>query len=209
MRTTILLNVLSTWLFLVRVNQHLSIRRLHVTIMHLFLHAHVQQARKALKAWFYLTCISVQVWNSESETNQKLNQSVHVFSILDFITPSYKVCPPNQTNITEPGQRTAAVSWSDPIATDNSNQEPETTCDPKSGTKFPIGQSKVHCTAEDKSGNKAECNFFVDVKGKKKIKQNKIQVIDFVIYFIIQPPYSHKFNRKVIKIFTYSLPVTS
>ena len=80
-------------------------------------------------------------------------------------SPRFEVCPPNETISTEPGQATAVVTWSDPKATDNSNQEPNITCAPKSGTRFPIGQTNVHCQAKDMSGNLEVCNFVVDVMG--------------------------------------------
>ena len=72
-----------------------------------------------------------------------------------------------QTNITEPGQDRATLSWSYPIATDNSNQEPSISCDSRPGSTFPIGQTQVHCTAEDASGNSAKCEFDVKVIGKQ------------------------------------------
>ena len=118
----------------------------------------------------------------------KLIPCVHVFEILDFVIPQYEFCPANQTSITEPGQDTAVVVWSEPIATDNSNKEPDITCNPKSGTRFPIGKTMVNCTAEDNSGNKAECSFFVDIRGKS------LQVTIFAISLIIQP--STRFKEK-------------
>lgn len=79
--------------------------------------------------------------------------------------PRFEFCPSTRTNTTEPGQAAAVVAWEDPKATDNSNLEPNVTCDSKTGTPFPIGQTKVNCIAEDKSGNRGECNFYVNVKG--------------------------------------------
>ena len=76
-------------------------------------------------------------------------------------SPVFVFCPQNQTHPTEPGK----VAWNDPSVIDNSNQEPNITCIPKSGTRLPIGQTNVTCTAQDKSGNMAECNFVVDVQG--------------------------------------------
>ena len=84
----------------------------------------------------------------------------------DFVPPEYTFCPLNKTKTTKNNQATAVVYWEDPIAIDNSNQEPNITCDPKPGSTFEIGETKVHCNAEDKSGNIAKCNFFVDVTDK-------------------------------------------
>ena len=80
-------------------------------------------------------------------------------------SPVFVLCPQNQTHPTEPEQATAVVVWNDPEAVDNSNQEPNITCIPKSGTRFPIGRTNVNCAAQDESGNMAKCNFEVDVQG--------------------------------------------
>ena len=70
----------------------------------------------------------------------------------------------------KPRTDTAVAVWRQPIATDNSDKEPDVTCNPKSGTRFPIGKTIVNCTAADSSGNKAECNFFVDVEGESYLR---------------------------------------
>ena len=95
-----------------------------------------------------------------------LSMFQYIIYIPDNESPRFEFCPSNQTDFAEPRQDTAVVAWSNPIATDNSDKEPFITCNPKSGTRFLIGQRNVHCTAEDKSGNKAECIFYVDIKGK-------------------------------------------
>ena len=85
--------------------------------------------------------------------------------ILDKESPQL-FCPSNQTNITESGQATTVSAWTNPIATDNSNVEPNITCFRNSEKQFKLGYAHVHCIAEDKSGNIAECDFIIDVKGK-------------------------------------------
>ena len=90
--------------------------------------------------------------------------------ISDEESPRFEVCPSNQTISTEPGQATAVVAWSDLKATDNSDQEPNITCVPKSRTQFPIGQTYVLCQAQDMGGNLEVCNFVVDVMGMCKFK---------------------------------------
>ena len=91
--------------------------------------------------------------------------SGNVLWFSDVESPVFERCPSNQTHATEPGQATVVVAWNDLTAADNSNQEPNITCIPMSGTRFPIGQTNVTCTAHDGSGNMAKCNFVVAVKG--------------------------------------------
>ena len=82
-------------------------------------------------------------------------------------SPVFRFCPQNQIYDTEPGRATAVVVWNDPYVIDNSNQEPNITCIPASGTSLPIWRTYVNCTAQDKSGNMAKCNFAVDVQGNQ------------------------------------------
>jgi HYR domain len=50
-------------------------------------------------------------------------------------------------------------------ATDDSDPSPTVTCDPPSGSVFPIGTTIVGCTATDSSGNEANGTFNVHVTG--------------------------------------------
>ena len=93
---------------------------------------------------------------------------MYVLSFLDTESPVFKMCPQYQIQPivpTAPEQAAGVVVWDDPKAVDNSNQEPIITCIPMSGKRLPVGQMNVNCTAQDKSGNTAECNFIVDVQG--------------------------------------------
>ena len=69
-------------------------------------------------------------------------------------------CIGNQTFVTDGANHTAI--WDDPTASDNSGKV-IVTCDPPSGTTFPIGYTDVTCEAVDYSKNKAECSFSVNV----------------------------------------------
>ena len=89
------------------------------------------------------------------------------FYNLDMESPVFVFCPQNQTHPTERGRATAVVVRNYPKAVDNSNQKPNITCIPKSGTRLPIGQINVNCSAQDKSDNMAKCNFVVDVQGNQ------------------------------------------
>ena len=46
---------------------------------------------------------------------------------------------------------------------DTCDPEPQVSCDPPSGSLFPIGETLVVCTATDRDGNAAECRFVVSV----------------------------------------------
>jgi hypothetical protein len=50
-------------------------------------------------------------------------------------------------------------------ATDDTDSNPKVTCDPPSGSVFPIGTTTVRCSATDASGNEALASFDVQVKG--------------------------------------------
>lgn len=71
-------------------------------------------------------------------------------------------CPEEVTVPAEEGQCDAAVTYS-VSATDNC---PGATvvCEPASGSRFPIGQTTVNCTATDASGNTAGCSFKVTIQ---------------------------------------------
>src|SRR5205085_2499977 len=56
----------------------------------------------------------------------------------------------------------ATVSYNTPTATDNSGTA-NVTCNPPSGSSFPVGTTQVVCTATDPSGNSASCSFDVTV----------------------------------------------
>jgi len=57
----------------------------------------------------------------------------------------------------------ATVTYSEPTATDNSDQPLSLTCTPASDTLFPLGATAVTCTATDSSGNSASASFTVTV----------------------------------------------
>ena len=76
------------------------------------------------------------------------------------------VCPADQTESIGTNQSTAMVVWKDPEATDGNGNPLEATCKPKSGSEFPIGNTKVVCRTADKKNLKASCKFEVIIKGK-------------------------------------------
>ena len=80
----------------------------------------------------------------------------------DTTAPVLSGMPANLTVYT-PGS-TATVTWTDPVATDDTDPSPVVACDPASGSSFPLGTSTVRCTATDASGNTASGTFEVTVR---------------------------------------------
>ena len=57
----------------------------------------------------------------------------------------------------------AAVSYAYPAATDNCSGGLAVTCNPPTGSTFPVGSNPVNCTATDAAGNVATCAFMLNV----------------------------------------------
>ena len=74
-------------------------------------------------------------------------------------------CSGHQSIKADEDKPTAMLIWTIPKSSDNSGIVPEVSCDPQSGTNFTIGVKVVTCIAVDESGNKAECNFQINVTG--------------------------------------------
>ena len=85
--------------------------------------------------------------------------------IADVEPPQIMTCATTYLQKVDFYQHTAVVVWQDPVATDNSGDVPKITCNPQSGTEFPIGITTVECIAVDGNGNTAGCSFDVEVGG--------------------------------------------
>ena len=68
--------------------------------------------------------------------------------------------------MTSADSKTMQVPFSFPRAEDNADKNPYVVCVPSSNSEFPLGTSTVKCTATDKSGNEATCDFEVEVRSK-------------------------------------------
>jgi uncharacterized repeat protein (TIGR01451 family) len=77
--------------------------------------------------------------------------------------PPAITCPANVTQGTDPGQCSAAVTYSNATATDNCSGVGTPVCTPASGSTFAKGTTTVNCTVSDASGNSAACSFTVTV----------------------------------------------
>ena len=94
----------------------------------------------------------------------------HRHLIFILIAPSL-ICPANQTKVTDRGQSTALVLWTKP-SVDFPAEVSIEMCEPASGSKFAIGNTKVVCEAEHNyrhmyhvhDGN--TCYFYISVSGR-------------------------------------------
>ncbi len=72
-------------------------------------------------------------------------------------------CPEDMTISTDLGTCDAAVTWSDPVTTDNCAVASVTSTH-NSGDTFPLGTTTVSYTVTDEAGNMATCDFDVTVE---------------------------------------------
>ena len=94
--------------------------------------------------------------------------------ICPFLCPAPSlICPANQTIATDHGQSTALVVWTKP-SVDFPVEVSIEMCEPASGSKFAIGETKVVCEAEHihhhmyHEHDEKACHFYVNVTGKLK-----------------------------------------
>jgi hypothetical protein len=76
-------------------------------------------------------------------------------------TPPAIHCPSNRV-VSATSSNGARVEF-DLIATDDFSDKLDLSCTPPSGSLFPIGITKVLCTATDSCGNRSTCEFTVEV----------------------------------------------
>ena len=77
--------------------------------------------------------------------------------------PPTIVCPPDMVRTVEPGATSGSIVDFTATISDNCpvvGQIPYT-CNPPSGSQFPLGTTGVTCTATDASDNTASCSFTV------------------------------------------------
>ncbi len=63
----------------------------------------------------------------------------------------------------------AAVAFALPVATDDQDPSPVVVCDHVPGSRFPVGDTLVTCTATDASGNRATTSFGVLLRGAQPV----------------------------------------
>jgi hypothetical protein len=72
-------------------------------------------------------------------------------------------CSPNITVSNDPGQCGANVTYPEPTVSDQCPFGFTVSCNPPSGSLFPVGITTVSCTVTDPCGGFAECSFTVTV----------------------------------------------
>lgn len=72
-------------------------------------------------------------------------------------------CPPNITQMAPSGLCSATVTYSLPTVNENCAPTPTPTCNPPSGSIFPVGTTTVNCSATDAATNTGNCSFTVTV----------------------------------------------
>jgi hypothetical protein len=90
------------------------------------------------------------------------NSSECTFTVTVEDTTAPIVSCPSDTTLECTGPDGAVVEYG-AAASDGCGPDPEASCDPPSGSTFPIGETIVTCTAVDSSGNVGECTFTVTV----------------------------------------------
>ena len=84
--------------------------------------------------------------------------------LTDIEAPTFEFCPDDQSLPIAFGQPFVLVEWEDPTATDNFDA-PNVTCNLKSRSQFPIGETLVTCVAVDRSDNNSTCVFRIHITG--------------------------------------------
>ncbi|XP_072051833.1 hyalin-like [Amphiura filiformis] len=102
--------------------------------------------------------------------------SVTVQGTGDNTPPVVTFCPDNIIREVPPGTTGTIVTWSEPIATDNSGVDPVVTRTHVSGTRFTIGTDRVTYTFTDGSSNRNTCSFMVTVREYRTITLDSSQV---------------------------------
>jgi hypothetical protein len=82
-------------------------------------------------------------------------------TVKDSRPPQFTSCPTDISKSTDPGQSTAAVSWTTPAAVDNCTAS--VSSDHQPGEQFPVGTTSVTYTATDSGNQPATCSFSVTV----------------------------------------------
>jgi hypothetical protein len=79
-------------------------------------------------------------------------------------------CPANLTKSNDPGLCSAVVTYNPPTVTDNCPNVGAPSCNPPSGSTFPVGATSVNCTAIDASNNVGVCSFTITVVDREPPK---------------------------------------
>ena len=99
-----------------------------------------------------------------TDASGNTNDCAQTITVHDTTPPVLTQCPAN-IQAQASGPNGAIVSYANPTASDNCPPtSPTVTCNPPSGSTFPVGMTTVTCTASDACGQSASCNFVVTVE---------------------------------------------
>lgn len=101
-------------------------------------------------------------WTYEDENGNTSTQEQSV-SVVDTEAPVVSDCPADITIATNNDNCTAIVTWDEPTAVDNCDDNPTITQSHTSGSVFPLGVTDVIYTFTDEAGNESTCEFTVEV----------------------------------------------
>lgn len=112
----------------------------------------------------YLTGLSslLATWKDSLETERGMAFLADLPAFNPDVLPPVIVCPSNVT--VECADPSGEVVEFVVTATDECDPAPAVTCEPASGSVFPVGTTTVTCTAVDFSGNTSTCTFDVTIK---------------------------------------------
>ncbi len=103
---------------------------------------------------FFPAGVTLVTCTSEAGDNCSFNVTV------TDLSPPEIICPGNMVVRIAQGQTSAPVAFASPRAQENCG-DALITCQPPSGSQFPLGVTIVECTATDSSGNTDTCTFTV------------------------------------------------
>ena len=101
------------------------------------------------------------------------------FEVLLYDASLPELTLPDDIVVPAEGPDGAVVTW-EASATDNIDGQLTVSCDPPSGSRFPIGTTLVQCTATDSSYNPATGTFTVEVVGDSGPEELVIHVPDTI-----------------------------
>ncbi|MCM3568576.1 HYR domain-containing protein [Neobacillus mesonae] len=124
------------------------------------------------------TLVTCTATNSSGDTTQ----CSFTVTVIDTEPPTIQ-CPDNVIVTVEPGETGTIVNYPNPTVSDNC-QDATFLCTPSSGSFFPVGTTKVTCSATDAARNTVTCSFEVNVRQMERLQLECIsveKVFDWVV----------------------------
>jgi hypothetical protein len=104
---------------------------------------------------------STSVSCSSTDAHGNTGTAAFNVNVVDTTPPTLTL--PADTTVEATGASGAAVSWSNPTATDIVDGTTTVNCDASSGSTFALGTTTVHCSSTDAHGNPSTGNFHITV----------------------------------------------